>query len=110
MRYVDYIGSSKWRRNPARVAEMSAAGDRCRLCFAAGTAGSPLEAHHATYERFGAEIVGDLIALCRECHVAVTDFLRRRRYAVRSALRLDVRSMRDARTTLFDPTAREDLP
>jgi hypothetical protein len=67
MRYRTYIASDKWRNNPVRLAELAEAKNRCRICFDAGTARSPLEVHHATYRRLGREIVGDLIALCGLC-------------------------------------------
>ena len=40
------------------------AGWRCETCGRR----APLDVHHLTYERFGNELLGDLRALCRECH------------------------------------------
>jgi hypothetical protein len=34
--------------------------------------------HHRTYEQLGQELVDDVITLCMECHLAVTDRERRR--------------------------------
>jgi 5-methylcytosine-specific restriction endonuclease McrA len=78
--YADHLGSAAWRDCPARHEELHLSGHRCRIC----DRGPPLvkiEVHHRTYERFGAERVEDLTTLCRECHVVVTDALRRRRHA-----------------------------
>jgi 5-methylcytosine-specific restriction endonuclease McrA len=104
LNYRHHIASEKWRSSPARLAELAAANNRCRLCFAAGAKGSPLEVHHATYERLGREALGDLLALCHDCHVKVTSFLRRRRYRRRTPRRADVPQIRDVRNSLIDPT------
>jgi hypothetical protein len=40
---------------------------------------SNLECHHRNYVRFGAELVGDVLILCRACHEAVTRSIRERR-------------------------------
>ncbi|WP_213740421.1 hypothetical protein [Bradyrhizobium sp. dw_411] len=102
--YRHYIASDKWRNSPARLAELAASKDRCRLCFEKGTAAAPLEAHHATYERIGDEAIGDLTALCHRCHVEVTSMLRRRRYQRRRPRRADVLRLRDTRHSFIDPT------
>jgi len=64
----------------ARQAELSAAGHRCRLCFASGEE-ARLEVHHRTYRNFGCELAEDLTTLCHPCHLAVTCILRARKYA-----------------------------
>jgi len=102
--YRHYIASDKWRNSPARLAELAASKNRCRLCFDKGTAAAPLEVHHATYENIGNEALGDLIALCHECHVVVTSMLRRRRYLRRRPRRADVQCLRDTRHSFIDPT------
>jgi 5-methylcytosine-specific restriction endonuclease McrA len=38
--------------------------NKCELCGKR----VPLDVHHRTYDRYGDELVDDLIALCRECH------------------------------------------
>jgi hypothetical protein len=102
--YRHYIASEKWRNSPARLAELAASKNRCRLCFANGTAASPLEVHHATYARMGKEAIGDLIALCHGCHVVVTSMQRGRRYRRRRPRRADFQRLRDTRHSLIDPT------
>ncbi|MDX3965512.1 MAG: HNH endonuclease signature motif containing protein [Bradyrhizobium sp.] len=97
MDYQKHIASSKWRRGSARLAELEAAGHRCRLCQTEATPDSPLEVHHRTYENFGNERSEDLTALCRECHREVTNFLRARRYAAVEPKRADVLRLRDLR-------------
>jgi 5-methylcytosine-specific restriction endonuclease McrA len=103
MQYRDYIGSNAWRTRPARLAELEASGFRCRTCFAQASAEAPLEVHHRTYARLGCELVSDLTALCSKCHRVITDMLRRRRYALRSPLVVDVVPSIDNRPPLFDP-------
>jgi hypothetical protein len=103
--YQTYITSAAWRDNPARIAEFAAAGHRCRICNAEG-AEAGLEAHHRTYERFGKEEAGDLLAVCRECHRVITDHLRRRRYARRRPATADVSRPIIGPLSLVDPTAR----
>lgn len=103
MTYSDYIRSSRWRRSAARLGELAASGYRCRACFAA-EAEAPLEVHHRTYQRLGHELVGDLTTFCRECHHAVTDALRRRRYALIQPKIVDTVPLFERPAPLFDPT------
>jgi hypothetical protein len=104
MNYQKYIASSKWKRSSARKAELKASGFRCRGCFAPASHGCALELHHRTYERLGAELPGDLTALCRDCHRALTSGLRARRYDKNRPTPVDhVSSVRD-RAALFDPS------
>jgi hypothetical protein len=101
MNYPTYIKSAAWRKNPARLKALAEAGGRCRLCHKA----TPLEVHHATYERLGCEVEGDLISLCGDCHLEVTSFLRARRYADVVPKRANVVQLRDSRMISNDPTA-----
>lgn len=78
--YGRYISSAAWQTSAARLAELSAAGHRCRLCFASGQE-ARLEVHHRTYRNFGCERAEDLTTLCHRCHLAVTCILRARKYA-----------------------------
>jgi len=95
--YHKHIASSKWRRGPARLSELEAAGHQCRLCPNEATPDSPLEVHHRTYANFGNERVEDLTALCSACHREVTNFLRARNYAAVEPKRADVVRLRDLR-------------
>ena len=82
-RRVDYdahLGSAAWRNSTAREEELRLSGHRCRVCDR-GPPGVRLDVHHRNYDRLGRERVEDLTTLCRECHVVVTDALRRRRNA-----------------------------
>jgi hypothetical protein len=103
-RYLQYIASEKWRNSPARLAEIAEAHNRCRLCFRRATAAAPLEVHHATYRRMGAECRGDLVALCHECHDKTTSIIRARRYRRRRPRHADVQQLRDMRHSFIDPT------
>jgi 5-methylcytosine-specific restriction endonuclease McrA len=109
MDYYKYITSSRWRHNPARLAELEAAGFRCRLC------NSPrnevqLEVHHRTYERLGYERADDLTTLCRLCHAGVTDMLRRRRYVLRRPRLADVIPAIENANPLFALSSKGDMP
>ncbi len=103
MNYKDYINSSRWRNNPARLAELKASGFRCRLCYAPDTE-LQLEVHHRTYVRLGRERAGDLLTVCKDCHHTVTDMLRRRRYAARTPKVADVVPSIENAGLLRDPT------
>lgn len=95
MNYQSYISSDRWRSNPARVRELATACGKCRLC---ASDEPPLEVHHRSYENLGAEIDGDLVALCGECHREVTSMIRRKKHLCRAPRRADVRRMYDARS------------
>jgi 5-methylcytosine-specific restriction endonuclease McrA len=106
MNYHDYIRSPGWRQNPARLAELDAAGFRCRLCND-GDHSTIIEVHHRTYENLGNEQPGDLTTLCRSCHRVVTDHLRRLRYAGRIPKPADICLPLENPAPLFDPTFKE---
>ena len=78
--YGRYISSAAWQTSAARLTELSAAGHRCRLCFASGR-DARLEVHHRTYRNFGCELAEDLTTLCHDCHLDVTCMERARKYA-----------------------------
>ena len=106
MKYEDYINSREWREHPVRLAELAAAGFRCRLCNSGGE-GVIIEAHHRTYENLFNEQPGDLIALCRRCHRVVTDHQRRLRFADREPRHANIRVALESPSLLFDPTFKE---
>lgn len=108
MNYHEYIASSDWRENSARLAELEASGFRCRLCNDNGS-NSALEVHHRSYANLGDEQPGDLTTLCRGCHRLVTDHQRRLRYARALPKFSDVRAVLENPTPLFDPTFKEML-
>lgn len=61
-KYQDYLTTGRWRELASDT--KARAGGRCQVCNSPDN----LETHHRTYERLGAELPGDLICLCRECH------------------------------------------
>jgi hypothetical protein len=63
MPYEDYLRTPEWRAR--RQEALKRAQYRCYLC---NTNQSPLEVHHRTYERLGAEAPEDLYVLCDSCH------------------------------------------
>jgi hypothetical protein len=60
--YRDYLKTAQWRTIRQKV--MLRAGGLCEGCRSA----TPSQVHHLTYERAGAELLFDLVAVCRECH------------------------------------------
>lgn len=79
--YQEYMLSDAWRDK--REERLRIDGHKCRTC---GCSASfyPLHVHHVTYERLGHEdVANDLITLCADCHHAITDVMRRRRYTSR---------------------------
>jgi hypothetical protein len=106
MTYREYLASRQWREHPVRVAELEAAGFRCRLCNAGGD-GVIIEAHHRTYENLFNEHPGDLTALCRPCHRVVTDHQRRISFADREPRHANIRAALENPSPLFDPTFKE---
>ena len=79
--YEQYMASIEWAER--RAARLAIDSRRCRACHHDGSVYG-LEVHHATYERLGCEdIERDLITLCAECHHAITESIRRRRYESR---------------------------
>lgn len=74
MTYEEYINSSQWKDK--RLRRLRKDKFRCRTCWNEDN----LQVHHLTYERLGHEEIDDLITLCRECHEAITNVIRGRRY------------------------------
>lgn len=60
--YRAYLESGAWKAR--RAVALQEAGYRCQVCNREG----PLDVHHRTYERLGAEAPQDLVVLCRDCH------------------------------------------
>lgn len=60
--YRAYLRSAAWKRR--RKAVIARQGGRCMRCP------NPVqEVHHRTYKRIGREEPGDLVGLCRPCHL-----------------------------------------
>ena len=62
MTYAEYISSPAWRH--IRCDRLEKDGHRCQGC---GTT-IDFHVHHRTYERFGHELLEDLITVCVTCH------------------------------------------
>jgi 5-methylcytosine-specific restriction endonuclease McrA len=62
MSFKEYQRIPEWGARRNRV--LIRAGYRCELCGSRGL----IDVHHKTYERYGDELLSDLIALCRPCH------------------------------------------
>lgn len=61
--YLNYLSSDAWRKKRAEVRKR--AGDVCEEC----NYNDGLDVHHLTYQRLFAESLGDLVLLCRACHM-----------------------------------------
>jgi hypothetical protein len=68
--YADYLASPHWQ-DFKRAYRASGRPMSCVVCGA-----KPIQLHHHTYQRLGAEDVLDVSPLCREHHVAVHDWLK----------------------------------
>jgi 5-methylcytosine-specific restriction endonuclease McrA len=72
-KYQAYLKVDCWKMR--RDEYLRVHGKQCELCggqeeFIPGKV-SPMEIHHLTYERLGAELDKDLIAICEKCHRAM---------------------------------------
>lgn len=67
LEYGFYIGSDAWRDVRKRVIRLD--GGKCQKCGST----SGLECHHIHYMNLGNETEGDLVMLCHECHVKITE-------------------------------------
>ena len=70
-RYDEYLRSDEWLALRRLVLRRD--GYRCRHTGKASRPGDPLQVHHLTYERVGAERLDDLITLCRSAHQRLHD-------------------------------------
>jgi 5-methylcytosine-specific restriction endonuclease McrA len=64
MPYEQYLQTPEWHAR--RTEALRRALYRCQLC---NSPQPPLEAHHRTYDRQGAETPEDLTVLCSRCHL-----------------------------------------
>lgn len=69
--YQVYLKSQAWADKRAQVIFRD--GGQCQAKRNGRKCGSrhKLEVHHKTYERFGRELLSDLVCLCEDCHKAV---------------------------------------
>jgi hypothetical protein len=70
--YDAYLASTTWEQK--RQVVLARDGHKCAGCRDE----SNLHVHHCTYERFGNELLTDLITLCQACHKAVHELHRLR--------------------------------
>lgn len=69
--YAEYLRSAHW----ASVKRAFRESDMAQACICGEE--ENLDLHHKTYERIGAEVLTDLVLLCRGCHEAVHTLERR---------------------------------
>lgn len=80
MTYEQYIASSKWKKLRDQAVE------RDKICQTCGDDGTNhrLEVHHRKYPKeWDEDSLDHLITLCAECHDAITNVIRGRRYESR---------------------------
>lgn len=58
----EYFASAEWKKKRQLVIDRDH--NRCITCGAK----TSLQIHHRTYERFGNELLEDLVTLCQQCH------------------------------------------
>lgn len=68
MEYQDYLATDEWRQR--RAVAIDWARGACQLC---NSPKKPLNVHHRTYDRLGAELPADLVVLCKDCHAKFHD-------------------------------------
>lgn len=61
--YDEYLRSEQWQERRAYAVRRAL--ERCQVC---NRGDLPLNVHHRTYHRLGAEFDADLTVLCRSCH------------------------------------------
>lgn len=71
--YVEYLNSSEWADLRIRYWEEG----EFRECFACSLPwkriyGQNIQIHHMTYERFGSELLTDVVPMCSDCHRDLT--------------------------------------
>ena len=75
--------SDKWKHK--RLLRLKVDRFKCRTCSNT----EDLEVHHVSYQNLGNEDLEDLITLCKDCHNAITNVIRQRRYSSRDIQFLD---------------------
>jgi hypothetical protein len=68
--YTEYINGKQWRRRRRAYLKKHALCNRCGMDNDEHKRvyGTALHVHHVSYARLGAELDGDLEALCKKCH------------------------------------------
>jgi hypothetical protein len=72
--YQQYLASEHWQDVRRRYWACKL---HDRTCFACHKGDRPLEVHHKTYKRMGAERLHDLCLLCRDCHQSTHDYVKK---------------------------------
>jgi hypothetical protein len=79
--YLAYMRSARWRANRSAWWAEYDRRNRVRRCYCCGISWAEakgLDVHHRTYERLGNEFYGDMVAVCRRDHMAITRIWRNR--------------------------------
>jgi hypothetical protein len=81
--YLRYLRSSEWKAKRQSVLERDQY--RCQVWFEHHGE----EVHHRSYLHLGDEPLEDLVTLCRECHEAITNIVRKARHQERRMKTVD---------------------
>lgn len=88
MDYKKYLHSSTWKKKRKQILKRD--NYQCQACDSINQGiyhKEDLEIHHRHYRHLGDEALEDLITLCPECHGAITNIHRGRRYRRKKNIR-----------------------
>lgn len=74
--YSQYLRSEHWKEFKIRCRR--AGMNFCKVCGI----GDEIHLHHQTYERIGAELLEDVVPLCKDCHKQLHRWLKQERVGV----------------------------
>lgn len=94
--YEQYIKSDVWKQKRQQRLKIDA--HECQTCCST----ERLEVHHKHYRNFKNEQMADLITLCHDCHEAITNVFRSRKYEFFVMPETDYKDIRPERITLDD--------
>jgi 5-methylcytosine-specific restriction endonuclease McrA len=101
-KYNEYLQGEHWQETRKRYYHSKlfrkTYKKRCGICLR----DVPLDLHHKTYKRIGAEPLKDLIGVCRECHTQIHSQVTNSKAVGRETKRLKKRMRKWIRKTFWD--------
>jgi hypothetical protein len=107
--YIKYLKSAAWGRLRSSIIKADTV---CASCKCMASKNNPLDLHHLTYERFGAELPDDLEVVCRKCHDLIHKLAKAKRYVplpIATAMVIEETSMHCVADRVADAEAVEWL-
>jgi len=105
IKYETYMSSEAWKRTKAHF--LAVYGQRgCKACGRT----DEIALHHRTYDRLGAELMDDLVAVCPTCHQGIHDLHRTRRFSLEQATALVVEQRRTIGASVKRPITPDFVP